>query len=315
MIARGQTHRNRAARPSWRTVAVGAGQVLLTAAILWVVVALWGPENFTSALRGLPWWTFAVAGVLGGAGVVTQAARWRIVARHHGIDVGVGAAVARCWQAAFLNSVLPGGIAGDALRAADDSTDAEASSRRGALARGFAAMATERLVGSAVVFTAGGAVLLPLAPLAGIGCLTAALVAVLIVTRWLRRLPWAAIVQVVLLSVLGWMCFASLFMVSVAVLAPSAPVTVMPSSAAAALAGMSVPVGVGGWGIREVAAAWSFSLNGLASEAGVRVSVGYGVLALVSTAPGAAILSLRLMPRLRGARRFVSRSRTGSSHR
>lgn len=304
-----------AARLPWPTIAVGASQVLLTAAILWTIAALWGPENFTSALRGLTWWTFVAAGVLGGAGVAAQAARWRIVARHHGIEVGAAAAVARCWQAAFLNSVLPGGIAGDALRAADDSIDAHASSRRRALAKGFTAMATERLVGTAVVFSAGAMVLLPLAPLAGAGCLIAALAAAVIASRWLRRLRRWAIMRVVLLSVFGWMCFAGLFIVSVAALAPSTPVSVMPSSAAVALAGMSLPVGVGGWGVREVAAAWGFSLQGLSSEVGIRVSVGYGVLALASTAPGAAILALRLVPRLRGARRFMSRSRTDASAR
>lgn len=314
-----QADAGQAARLPWRTIAVGAVQILITGAILWVMAALWGPENFTSALRDLPWWSYIIAGALGGAGVVTQALRWRIVARHHAIDIRIGSAVARCWQAAFLNSVLPGGLAGDALRAADDSTDASATSRRKALASGFASMAAERLVGTAVVFSAGGVVLLPLAPLAGAGCLLAALIAGVVASRWLRRVPPAEILQVVVLSVVGWMCFASLFMLSVTVLDPTAPTAVLPSSAAVALAGMSIPVGVGGWGIREAAAAWSFSLSGLSAADGIRVSVGYGVLALASTLPGAVILSLRIVPRLRGARRFISRGsaappRTAAAH-
>lgn len=290
----------------WRTMAVGAGQVLITGVILWIIAALWGPENFTAALHGLPWWSFAAAGVLGSAGVVTQALRWRIVARHHAIEVRLGAAVARCWQAAFLNSVLPGGLAGDALRAADDSTDATVSTRRRALASGFASMAAERLVGTAVVFSAAGVVLLPGAPLVGAGCVVAAVVVAVIASRWLRRLPAAEILQVVALSVVGWICFAGLFIVSVAVLAPETPAAAMAGSAAVALAGMSLPVGVGGWGVREAAAAWSFTLSELSAADGVRVSVGYGLLALASTAPGAGILALRVVPRLRRGWRFTT---------
>ncbi|WP_120002907.1 lysylphosphatidylglycerol synthase transmembrane domain-containing protein [Nesterenkonia muleiensis] len=304
----------RPARLPWPTIAAGAGQVLITGAILSIIAVHWGPQNFTSALRGLPWWSFTAAGALGSAGVVAQALRWRIIARHHAIEVDPGAAVARCWQAAFLNSVLPGGLSGDALRAADDSTDATVSTRRRALASGFASMAAERLVGTSVVFSAGGVVLLPRAPLIGAGCVVAAIVAAVFARRWLRCLAAAEVLQVVVLSVFGWICFAGLFMVSVAVLAPDTPLAAMAGSAAVALAGMSLPVGVGGWGVREAAAAWSFSLSGLSPAEGVRVSVGYGVLALASTAPGAVILALRFIPRLRRARRFAAEPERQNRH-
>lgn len=208
-----QDARDPGARRLGRTASLGALQVLITGVILGALMWLWGPENFTDAVTGLPWWSFGAAGL----------------------------------------------------------------------------------------------VLLTLAPLAGVGCLLGALIAVLVASRWLRRLTPSEILQVAVLSVLGWACFAILFMVAAAVLAPSAPASVLPSSAAVALAGMSLPVGVGGWGVRETAAAWSFSLSDLTATDGVRVSVGYGVLALASTAPGAVILALRLVPRLRGARRFVSK--------
>ncbi|WP_258935249.1 hypothetical protein [Nesterenkonia pannonica] len=172
------------------------------------------------------------------------------------------------------------------LRAADDSTDAAADSRRRAFARGFASMAAERLVGTAVVFAAAGTVLLTLAPLAAAGCLVAALIAGGIAARWMRALSAVEVIQVVALSVLGWLCFASIFMLSTAILEPTVPASVLPSSAAVALAGMSVPVGVGRWGLREAASAWSFSISGLPAADGIRVSVGYGVLAVVSTVPG-----------------------------
>ncbi|MGA8247738.1 MAG: hypothetical protein WB797_12605, partial [Nocardioides sp.] len=52
----------------------------------------------------------------------------------------------------------------------------------------------------------------------------------------------------------------------------------------------SVPLNVAGWGPREGAAAWAFAWVGLGSSAGLTVSVVYGVVAAVSTLPGAAIL-------------------------
>lgn len=148
-----QDARDPGARRLGRTASLGALQVLITGVILGALMCLWGPENFTDAVTGLPWWSFGAAGL----------------------------------------------------------------------------------------------VLLTLAPLAGVGCLLGALIAVLVASRWLRRLTPSEILQVAVLSVLGWACFAILFMVAAAVLAPSAPASVLPSSAAVALAGMSLPVGVGGW--------------------------------------------------------------------
>jgi hypothetical protein len=52
----------------------------------------------------------------------------------------------------------------------------------------------------------------------------------------------------------------------------------------------SVPLNVAGWGPREGIAAWAFAWVGLGSSAGLTVSVVYGVVAAVSTLPGAAIL-------------------------
>ena len=120
---------------------VAALQIIVTVGLLGLIVERWGVELFHEAARSLPWWALLLAMALGGVGVVAQSLRWRIVARHHRIRVPVGSAIGRCWQAAFLNSVLPGGLAGDGLRAMDDSSDAETDDGRRALASGFAAYA------------------------------------------------------------------------------------------------------------------------------------------------------------------------------
>jgi hypothetical protein len=55
----------------------------------------------------------------------------------------------------------------------------------------------------------------------------------------------------------------------------------------------SVPLNVAGWGPREGAAAWAFAAAGLGAATGASVAVAYGVLALLATLPGAALLAVR----------------------
>lgn len=305
----GSTVSVRASR--WRRFLLPAMQCALTAGILAAIVSRWGLAPFREAVLNLPWWTGVAAMLLGGIGVVAQGLRWRVVARHHGIEVGSGAAVARCWQAAFLNSVLPGGIAGDLLRAADDSSDSGRRRGRQALAGSAAAVAAERLAGTVVVFSAAAAVLIPVSWGAGMLCLAVAGGAAALAWRWLRVLSRTELVAVAVLSVLGWAAFVTLFVVTGSVLAAGLSTAELPAVGAVSIAGMSVPLGVGGWGPREAAAAWSFMLFGHAAQQGVTVSISYGVLALFSTLPGAVIAAFRAVPMWRRALRAQRRRRSG----
>jgi hypothetical protein len=54
---------------------------------------------------------------------------------------------------------------------------------------------------------------------------------------------------------------------------------------------MAVP-SVGGWGPREGAAAWVFGAAGLGADRGVSAAVVYGVMVLVASLPGAAVLAV-----------------------
>ena len=47
---------------------------------------------------------------------------------------------------------------------------------------------------------------------------------------------------------------------------------------------------IGGWGPREGVAAWAFAAAGLGADQGVATAVVYGVMALVASLPGAAVL-------------------------
>lgn len=281
-----------------------AVQILVTAAVVVVIVTQWGLEVFRDALEVLPLWSLPVAIGLGGVGALAQAVRWRLVARHYGISVGTGSALMRCWQAAFLNSVLPGGLAGDALRAADDSSDSSATRARRALTGSAVAVAAERLAGTAVVFIAAALVLLPVMWVAAVISACIAGVAAAVAWRWLRVLSRTHLVAVLGLSVLGWAAFVTLFVVAAAgVVVGEVAALEVPQLGAVTVAGMSIPLGVGGWGPREAAAAWVFPLFGATAELGVTASISYGVLALVSTVPGSVITGIRLGPMVARARR------------
>jgi hypothetical protein len=56
------------------------------------------------------------------------------------------------------------------------------------------------------------------------------------------------------------------------------------------LMAMSVPTNIAGWGPREGVAAWAFALEGLGAAQGIATTVVYGVMAIVATLPGAALL-------------------------
>ena len=54
----------------------------------------------------------------------------------------------------------------------------------------------------------------------------------------------------------------------------------------ALLISMVVPLTVAGWGVREGAAAALWPLAGLPAEQGVALSIGYGLIVLLSSLPG-----------------------------
>ena len=51
-----------------------------------------------------------------------------------------------------------------------------------------------------------------------------------------------------------------------------------------------IPLSIGGWGLREGAAAWAFAAAGLGAATGVTVTTLYAVLMLTAVAPGAGLL-------------------------
>ena len=193
----------------------------------------------------------------------------------------------------FLNSILPGGLAGDAVRAVEQRRSSTWSGSIGSVLG-------ERLAGTAVIFAAAAIALYPTYP--NVGVLAALLTAGTVRITWpsLKRLVGSVRWEVFGLAAAGWVLFAALFLIAVMttgateVLARASAYQVF-ALTALTLAGMSVPLSLGGWGPREGAAALVFPLFGSSPEVGVTVAFSYGFLALISVLPGALVLVYRLL--------------------
>ena len=93
-----------------------------------------------------------------------------------------------------------------------------------------------------------------------------------------------------LLSVLTVVGHLAVFLVAARTAGvPASPARLLPLALLVLLA-MAVPANVAGWGPREGVAAWVFAAAGLGASAGLATAVAYGVLVLVASLPGVAVL-------------------------
>ena len=89
-----------------------------------------------------------------------------------------------------------------------------------------------------------------------------------------------------------------LFLLSARAAGAQAPAIVLVPLLLNALLAMALPFGFAGWGLREGAAALSWSIAGLDAAQGVAASISYGVLTLIGSLPGLlALLRLRAATR------------------
>jgi glycosyltransferase 2 family protein len=282
-------------RPGLRRL-LGVLRAVIPVLLLAVLLRRIGAEPFRRSLHVLTPWPVAAALILGGVTVLAQAMRWRMVASAFGPapELTRRRAVREYYRSALLNSVLPGGVLGDAVRAWRQRPEEQGRLRQQALAAAPQARAVlvERVMGTAVLMLAAA-----VAALRWTGWITALMLAGAVLAgaiAWpaVTRLPGAA-----RLAVLGWSVLALASVLALFAVAAARLGTVHRSAdviplALIVLAGMSVPVGLGGFGPREAVAALAFTAFGLSAEAGVATSVGYGVLAAVSTVPGALVMLL-----------------------
>lgn len=295
----------------WAVLRIVAGIVVVVLLVMKLgtgpVVAAWHAVDVPTALAAL---------AIGAVTTVASAARWGRASRITGdAPLPLRTAVADCYQALLVNSTLPAGIVGDVQRAAR---------------RGPRAVVAERLAGQVVLVATGGAVLLAPADAAGgiavavlAGLPLAALVAE--VARTHRGAPdpresWSPagrVVQigrdlrigataraaldpgVLALSGVTLAGYVTTFVLAAHAAGVTAPAAALLGPVLLALLAMSVPLGIGGWGPREAAAAAGFGAAGLGAGGGLTAAVVYGLLALVACLPGAAVITVRAAGRRR----------------
>lgn len=289
-------------------------RVLKLLAGLAVVVAVLvhlGTGAVVDGLRAISPVALAAALVLGLVSTAASAARWCLVARRLGLQIDVADAIGDCYRAQFLNSVLPAGVLGDVHRAVDH------GSRSGDVGRGVRAVVLERVAGQVVLVAVALGVLLvapgPVRVLLGglgpaalaAGGLVLALLALTAVPRVRRALldlvregrealfarrTAPAVTALSLVAVAGHL---ALLVVAARAVGVTADLEQLLPLLVLSLLSTGLPVNVGGWGPREATTAVAFGAAGLGADPGLATSVAFGVLALVSTAPGLVVLLLR----------------------
>ena len=263
--------------------------------------------------------------------IVLSAVRWRFTARRLGVIIPLPVAVAEYYLASLLNMVLPGGMGGDAVRAVR-SRSALAGDQKDRSGPAIRSVILERLAGQTAFFAIAlaGLAAWPLIQAAQLPQGTAmiflvplalAIVAILltlffarhgpkIVRKWLRdlgpdlRRAWLEdgswLVQGWLSTVIALLYLSVFALSTAAVGAPMEPggwFTVIPL----VLLTMLVPISIGGFGLREGAAAFLWPLVGLSAASGLAAALLYGLISLVGALPGLIVLLKRSQPRSRRA--------------
>ncbi|AUI63854.1 lysylphosphatidylglycerol synthase transmembrane domain-containing protein [Amycolatopsis sp. BJA-103] len=296
-------------------------KILGALGILAVLVWQLGTRAFLDGLREVDATGVAAALGIGFATTVFSAWRWCLVARRLSLKLSLWSAVGEYYRALFLNGVLPAGVLGDVNRAVQHGRES------GDVPRGVRAVVLERTAGQVAVIGASVAVVLSAPsvvppPIDGVVLVAAIVVVVVAFTavvtgmtagkHWIHsgskwRRGFAVTLADVRLGLLTKETWPGVSLLSVATLAGHLALFVVAARAAGvtapvgellplmilALLAMGLPLNIGGWGPREGVCALLFGTAGLGSAQGVTVAVVYGVLALVASLPGAAVLLAR----------------------
>ncbi len=295
------------------------GRIVGPALVLGVVVWRLGTQPFADGVRAIDGRTLAEAAGIAVLTTVCCAWRWKIVAGGLGIELSLPAAVAAYYRSLFLNVTLPGGIVGDVHRGFTHGRDVRD------VGRALRAVAWERSAGQVVQVVVTVVVLLALPspvqssmPLVAIAVVVALLCVVLVArsrpdgagSGWGRvRRAAARDIRDALLARRAWLGIA---LASALVIAGHAITFMIAARAAGATASPSqmLPIALlvmtaaalpsaGGWGPREGVTAWAFGAAGIGAQRGVTTAVAYGVMVLVASLPGAAVLVVAWFRRVR----------------
>ena len=283
-------------RDLWPSIRLVGGVV-----VLGVLVWRFGTGPFSDAWRVTTWWSVAAAVVLTAVATLANAWRWRVVSAALGVAVTPAESVVAYYRSQFLNSVLPGGILGDAHRGTRHGR------RAGDLGAGLRATVWDRVSGQ--VAQAGLAVLaltvLP-TPLQRYSPLALAGVALVAGAGWwlgrrrgllafvgsdLRTLLRPAVSRrLVAASCISTAAYVAIFVIALESVETDLRASWVVPIALVVLVGSAIPLNVAGWGPREGVTAGVFAIVGLTSAEGLTVSIVFGVLSAVATVPGLLVL-------------------------
>ncbi|CDZ29856.1 lysylphosphatidylglycerol synthase transmembrane domain-containing protein [Neorhizobium galegae] len=285
-------------------------------ALLIAVILRFDPQRIAASLASADSTYISAGLILVQVQIVLSALRWRFTATRLGQHLGVGKAIGDYYLGTLLNQILPGGVAGDAVRAVRNRTHDDGGWKVPAQAVLF-----ERIAGQGVFFVIAtfGVMFWPLLGGAAIPedlrhlisgfALVAAGFAVmfLLLLRFPpRRIqPLLAALKMALAQVFlrdrAWIVqtlfslvivasYIAMFMLASAAVGAPLPALAAVTAIPLCLLMMLIPATIAGWGAREAAAAALWPLFGYAASDGVAASILYGILALVGAAPGLAFI-------------------------
>jgi uncharacterized membrane protein YbhN (UPF0104 family) len=294
-----------------RHLATRVAPALVSAALLALLVwALGGPSVARMiATVDLGW--FGVTVVLLMTFTVLAALRWRATAEPLGIRLSPTEAVREYFLSQLVNSALPGGIVGDAGRAAR-------SRHQAGLAPAAGAVVVERTIGQlallatlgagfAVTFALPGGLQWPPAVAVAVASLLSGfwMLALLLalgvrhvrpptgsrrarVVDGLRRCAAdpAVVRSQAALSAGTTFCILAAFACSAAAIGAPLSVAAVVAVVPLVLMAMLLPISVGGWGVREGAAVTLLPIAGMSGAEAFASSAVFGLAALVSALPG-----------------------------
>ncbi|MCW2705582.1 MAG: hypothetical protein JWQ37_3577 [Blastococcus sp.] len=295
-------------------------RILVGAGILVALVLRLGSDAVAEGLRAIDARAVLAALGIGLLTTVLSAWRWCLVAHGLGLSLPLRVAVADCYRALFLNSVLPVGVLGDVHRAVSHGRQA------GDVGRGIRAVALERsasllvsvIVGVAVVLSRPELLMAAIGPLVlggwGAVGLVVVLAAVAALGVWTVRGAHPSRIRaalrtgahartgvfsrgtwpgVVLLSVATLVGYLALFVIAARAAGCRSPLGELLPLLVPGLLAMALPLSIGGWGPREAVATVAFGAGGLGATLGFTAALVYGVLCLIACLPGGALLLLR----------------------
>jgi uncharacterized membrane protein YbhN (UPF0104 family) len=283
--------------------------------ILGAIVAVTGGEPFLRGVAAVSAPAIAAAVLLAAAATAAAAWRWRILAGRLGLRLGWGQSVAAYYRSQFLNTVLPGGVVGDVERAITHgrSLDRVAQATRAVVAERTAGQAVQLVLAVVVVASIGFSAYAPAMALllVSLGVVVALTAVAMLSGRFRRAIARElgilraafrtvrTVLAVIAASVVVVTAHVVTFAVACAAAGVVASAEQVTLAAIAAVLASSLPLGIGGWGPREGAAAWAFGAVGLGAAAGITAATAYGVLVMIALAPGALIVAATLLRRRR----------------